>query len=194
MIKINKTASLLSLLALSLFHSPAFALESGDAYYSVGIGIVNMSVDTDDATAGIVIAHFGKVIGQGLAIEGFLGKGIIDDEYNDSPGIDWTVGVNSVYGVRVKGFASLDSGSMFYGVIGYAETDIKAEQTWSAPYLPHTDDWSESDSDLIFGIGFDIAMGDSSGLVLEFTSLYGETIGNSDVDVLNLSASYRGTF
>ncbi|WP_144394745.1 porin family protein [Pleionea sediminis] len=161
-----------TLILSSALSASAFADDYVGANYAI--------VDVDSAKPTALSFKYGKHITNNIVVEGRLGLGLSDDEldfFTDVKAeLDNMYGVYGVYRFMPK--SSFD----LYGLVGFTKGKVSAKGSGFSV--------SESESDLSYGLGFDIKMSDSTAFNLEWARL----IDKDDLEATTISAGVTFKF
>jgi hypothetical protein len=140
-------------------YGPRRGYDDGNAgpYVGLNLGLLNYDEDgIDTLTPGIGLVRLGVPIAPNLAIEGRAGTGLggySSDGYRTE--------VRSFYGAYVKGSLPLSPQFSLYGVGGIAGVNLRR----------NFGDGETRDAGLSLGIGGDFAIGNGTGINVEWTRL-----------------------
>lgn len=111
-----------------------------------------------------VALKFGKNMSPSMAIEGRVGFGMSDDSGEVCIGgfgcADVDLEIDSLMGAYVRGIAPLSERARFYGLLGMTRGEITVGAGGES--------FSETETDLSYGVGAEFLMGESTGLNLEY--------------------------
>jgi len=127
-----------------------------------------------EANPTALVFSIGNKINKNLAIEGRFGIGIGSDTFDGSP---IELEVDTLFGVYAKGIAPVGNDVDLYGIVGYSSVDL------TVPGLG-----SESESDLSFGFGIDIATGKTSSVNLEYINYFDNEVS---LDALSIGTTFK---
>ena len=139
----------------------------GDKYFGVGYSAVDYTLGfplaTYDYSLGALYGKFGTWFTDNVAGEVRLGLGISDDKDKDGD----TLSLDNFVGGYIRAGASSDSAFAPYFIAGY--TRAKASLEYS-----NGSEESDSDTDISFGVGVDIATSGDSSINVEWMNYYDE--------------------
>ena len=181
----------LVLLSVSSF---SWAMNTGDRYFGVSYGAVNLDAEAiDDWDTGVAFARFGTVINPGVAAEAFLGLGIQDDEWTSPNGCDsQTVSTDSIIGAQIKVFK--DQGNLnLHAAIGMNMVSVSVDISGTASCYGFA--WSEtyddSETAITYGFGVNFAAG-GGAVTLDYQAFYDDDYDGVDLFVSGLLIGYQG--
>ena len=154
-------------------YGPRGGDEGFSPYVGLNIGSVQYREDgLDTITPTAALFRFGVPINRNLALEGRAGGGL-----GDSSSSGYTVSLDSLYGVYVKGSLPLAPLFSLYAVGGVVDVNMRRDYGFG----------TTRDSGLSFGVGADINLGNGAGINLEWTRL--PSGNNAGYDYTNSMAS-----
>lgn len=159
----NKKLVVLSV--ASLLSLPTFA----DSYAGVSYKIVEVEGNAGSVEPTALEAKYGSFLTENFALEGRLGFGIADDD-----GLD----VDSLLGVYGTFHFMPEEQFSPYALIGYSRGELSAGS------------FSESETDISFGFGADIALNDQGAVNVEYV----QYLDKNGVTVSAISAGYVWKF
>ena len=134
-------------------------------YVGGNFAFVEYSIDglDDDASLTAIYGRLGTEFNENFSGEIRLGIGVGDDDVNVL-GTPVTVELNSLYGAYVRGGVPVSEQFFPYAVLGYTRGEAEASGPGGSI--------DESDSDVSFGVGADIAFSDQLSLNIEYMNWY----------------------
>lgn len=133
------------------------------------------------ATPTVLSGRFGREFSRHFAVEGRLGLGIADDTIT-AMGTSVTVDVDHAFGVYARGILPLADIFSIYGLIGFTAGKISAS-------APGVGSFSQSDNDVSFGFGADLAIGRNLSINFEWAQLFEGT--GYEVEGTSIGLVYR---
>ena len=183
--KITKLATAL-VLSATMLSSPALSAAEGDQYFGLQYSSTTFEFAGEDWEPKVLIARYGKFIDDNFAIEGRLGIGIDSDTLsitndpivgNASVEID----IDTLIGIYGVGSHNFNENSSIYALIGITN----GEATFSAKSsILGNASFSETETDLSYGVGANIGISNTVGINLEYISYISKT--DFDVTAVNL--------
>ena len=134
----------------------------GDNYGGFGYAAVDYSAGSEDYSLGVLYGKVGTWFTDNVAGEFRLGFGIADDTVVD----DVTLNLDNIVGGYIRAGASSDSPFAPYVIGGYTRAKASLEGGGF--------DVSDSDTDISFGVGVDIATSGGSNINVEYMNYYDE--------------------
>ncbi|TQV73661.1 porin family protein [Aliikangiella marina] len=144
-----------------------------DSYF--GVNYVDAKVDFGfaDASPSAVMMKYGSYMGENFSLEGRLAFGLSDDTtFGVDIEVDQMLGLYGVYNFQPDGDFNP------YVMIGYTDGEISADGV------------SGSESDFSFGLGADIAVGETSAINLEYATF----LDKDGVEISGISAGFTWNF
>ncbi len=182
----NKLWLSAALIAATLSGTNAFAADKDGAYVNIGATMLNVDVDTGDATTQQLIgdsANFtfatgriGYRIMDYIAIEGELGIGL-GGESSDGvvrvQGIDVNTSVDlsidTYYAAFARGIFPVSDDFDIFARIGYGATKLEGDITASAQGFSQSDSASQDVDDVLFGGGVQYNFSGNDGVRFDYT-------------------------
>lgn len=147
------------------------SIDSVDRYYG---GIQASSIDDGSGDNSVLtwVGRLGKNINKNFSFEGRLGFSTDTSETYPYPNWDKSMGVDKLFGVYGVGHSKIAESISVYGLIGYTRVDVNI-----SVYGLGTE--SVDDSDLSFGLGLDMSVGDYWTLNIEYI----QYLNNSEFEI-----------
>lgn len=167
-----KNRTMICMLALAM--SPgAFAQ---DPYLGLNATFLEYSEDgVDDLDLNSVIGRVGGYFNPYVGAELRWGYGVNDDSA-DVAGTSASLELDDMYGAYIKGGVPVGDTFYPYAIVGYTEQEVTVRSGSLGAA-------SDSDSDISYGLGVDVQLGEKIGLNLEYMSFYDK----DDVEIQGLS-------
>lgn len=159
-------------LAAALIAATMSSSAMADSYF--GVNYVNANVDFGftDASPSALMMKYGSYLGDNFSLEGRLAFGLSDDTtFGVDVEFDSVLGIYGVYNFMPEGDFNP------YVMFGYSDGEISADNV------------SGSDSGFGYGLGADIAVGESSAVNVEYASYLDE--GGVEITGLNLGFTWK---
>lgn len=183
-----------AVLLLSVYTLPA---QAESAYFAASIGKINSSVGGgSDYDTSNVFAKVGKQLTPNLAVEGVLGIGIQSDKWSDACDSQ-EVSTDSFLGAQLVGSIDLSSSVSFHGTVGLMQTSATLKNAGSASCygLAWSEEYSDDDTDLTYGIGADFKFGSGHAITADYQVFYdNEYAPGVDLTVSGLMIGYKKSF
>jgi hypothetical protein len=157
----------------------------GDVYLGIGYGMVTSSVSgLPDFEPTALVVRYGNFTTDNFAAEVRLGTGLSDDTQDIGLGVDVTIDIDQILGLYGSYYSGTSSSTTrAYGILGFTQ----GEFTVSGPAFGS---FSDSDSDISFGLGVNFAIGENGVINLEYMD-YMEIEGT---DITAIAIGYNGSF
>lgn len=151
----------------------------GDLNYS----FISSDEDGVDVNLGAIVAHAGYAFTPNFAVEGELGFGVNDDEF-DVLGADVSVGLNYVAGIYGVGILPVSEQINLFARAGLVQAELEAEASFGGAAA------SESDSEggYAIGLGGSYNFNEKAYLRADYTRY---DIDESEVDAFMIGIGFK---
>lgn len=186
--------STLAVLILLAYSGVSFA--QGEKYFGIDYAMVNSESTNDDWDTGMLFGRIGMQLQPGLAVEGYLGLGIQDDETTTPSGCDTqTVSTDSIIGAQIKASADLDKVNL-HANIGFNQVSATFEISGAASCygLGWSETYDDDETGISFGFGADFEISDKSAISANYTIFYDDDYAGEDITIGGLLIGYKQAF
>ena len=188
--KITKFATALVVSGTVIF-APVLSAAEGDQYFGLQYSSATFEFAGEDWEPTVLMARYGKFIGDNFAIEGRLGIGIDSDTLSitndpDVGNASVEIDIDTLIGIYGVGSHDINKNSSIYALIGITN----GEATFSAKSsILGNASFSETETDLSYGIGANIGISNTAGINLEYISYISKT--DFDVTAVNFGFVFK---
>jgi len=169
----------------------------GDTYFGVEYGALNSdAANLDDWDTGVLFGRFGMVILQqglvGVAAEGFLGLGIVDEDWASGCDAE-TVSTDSIIGAQLKAFADL-GGAKIHAVIGANMVSASITIKGTCPGYTWSESYDDSEIALTYGFGGELKINENAAISANLQVFYDADYSGVDLTISGLLVGYKHSF
>ena len=157
----------------------AAEMSLGVNYSRLNYSANNIPVDFNPTA---LIFKLESKVNENFAIQGRLGMGITDNCKGIS-GLEACFRLNNMLGIYAKGIAPVSEKFSFHGMVGYTMGTGTATLSDGIDKISNSD----SNSDLSFGVGFEVRMSEHSSFNLDYIKY----MSKSDFDISAIEAGFN---